>query len=206
MWPMLADLHLAQLLCARLCHDLGGVVGTLGSTLDLAAPGDDELQALARETAGMLRQRLMLYSAAWGLPGEDRSAEELAGLLAAAPASPRVRFQLTGLARGGRLPGALVPLALNAALLGAEALPRGGVVALSGGEAGLVVLPEGPGAAWPKGLEALLDTTTLAPSLEQGPRRVVTPLLGRLAAAAQWEVSFALGAGPGLPPLVLGPA
>ena len=203
---MLPDLHLAQLLCARLCHDLGGAVGTLGSTLDLAGGGDEALQALARETAGMLRLRLRLYTAAWGLPGEDHTAEELAGLLAAAPASPRVRFDLAGLARGGSLPGTLVPLALNAALLGAEALPRGGVVALSGGAEGLVVLPEGQGATWPPGLTTMLTQGAVEPLVEQGPRRVLTPLLGRLAAAAHWEISFALGAGPGLMPLVIAPA
>lgn len=203
---MLADLHLAQLLCARLCHDLGGAVGTLGSTLDLCGAGDDALQALAKDTAGMLRQRLRLYSAAWGMPGEDRTADELAGLLGAAPASPRVRFDLAGLARGGALPGSLVPLALNAALLGAEALPRGGTVALSGGADGLVVLPAGQGATWPPGLTAMLVQGVVEPLVEQGPRRVLAPLVGRLAAAAQWEISFALGAGPGPMPLVFAPA
>jgi histidine phosphotransferase ChpT len=203
---MPANLPLAQVLCARLCHDLGGLVGTLDSTLGLALSGDAEVEALARETAGLLRQRLKLYAAAWGGAAEDHPAEELASLLAAAPASPRVRFELAGLARGGQLPGALVPLALNAALLGAEALPRGGTVALSGDAAGLIVLPEGVSGAWPGAVVALVQDATAELPLVEGPRRVLAPLVGRLAAAAGWELSFALGAGPGLPPLLLGPS
>jgi hypothetical protein len=61
-------------------------------------------------------------------------------------------------------------------------------IALSGGAEGLVVLPEGKGAAWPPGLTAMVADGEVACLLDQGPRRVLTPLLGRLAAAAQWQI------------------
>ena len=126
---MRMDAQLARTLSARLCHDLGGAVGALAGTLDLVGEGDAELLGLARDTATALRQRLRLYAAAWGGAAADADGASLALLLEAAPAAPRVRFRLDHLAPGGRLAAALVPLALNAALLGAEALPRGGTSA-----------------------------------------------------------------------------
>lgn len=203
---MRMDAQLARLLCARLCHDLGGAVGTLSGTLDLVGQGDGDMLGLARDTAAGLRQRLRLYAAAWGGAEEDAGAEELAALLAAAPAAPRVRFLLDHLSAGWTLPAALVPLALNAALLAAEALPRGGTVTLAGSAAdGLVVCPEGRDAAWPPGLLALLGGGREEAALGEGPRRVVAPLLLRLAAEAGWGVSLAQGSDGGPPPLVLGP-
>ncbi|MBV1799107.1 histidine phosphotransferase family protein [Siccirubricoccus sp. G192] len=215
---MSLDARLASSLCARLCHDLGGAVGTLAGTLDLVeGPGErpgegsgevgSEMLALSRETATALRQRLRLYAAAWGGPGEEFDAIGLARLLEAAPAAPRVGFALGRLAPGTRLPAALVPLALNAALLAAEALPRGGVVHLSGdpGE-GLVAWPEGKGAAWPPPLLALLAGAPMAEALAGGPRRILAPLLSALAAELHWEMSLGFAAEAGAAPLLLAPA
>lgn len=203
---MRLDAQLAQTLCARLCHDLGGAVGTLAGTLDLLGESDAGMLALARETASGLRQRLRLYAAAWGGAAEEADAEHLRMLLEGAPAASRVRFVLEPFSAGGPLPAALVPLALNAALLGAEALPRGGTVTLAGSaEDGFLVRPEGREAAWPPGFIALLGGCRADPAAA-GPRRVLAPWLLGLAAAAGWTASLAQGAEPGAPPLVLAPA
>ena len=206
------DTRLARTLAARLCHDLGGTVGGLCGTLDLAQAGDEEMMALARETGVALRQRLRLYAAAWGGPAADHDAPSLAAMLLGCPASPRVRFDLAGLAPGALLPAVLVPIALNAALLAAEAMPRGGTVVLSGSaEAGLVVRPRpasNPGArpaAWPAPLLALLAGTPPDEALAAGPRVVVAPLLLALLADAGWEAGFdSDDGGGGPPPLLLG--
>jgi histidine phosphotransferase ChpT len=212
MRPMRMDSQLAptlaQTLAARLCHDLGGAVGTLTGTLELVRDGDAEMLDLARETAATLHQRLRLFALAWGGAAADAGAASLAPLLAASPAAPRVAFQLHHLWPGAELPAALVPLVLNAALLGAEALPRGGTVTLAGSPAeGLVVCLDGRGAAWPAGLLALLGGGTAEAALREGPRRVLAPLLLALAAEAGWALSLAqeTGAGTGAPPLLLGP-
>lgn len=209
---MSLDTRLAQLVAARLCHDLGGAVGTLVGTLDLVEAGGDEMLALSRETALALRQRLRLYAAAWTGPGAAADAAELASLLAGAPAASRVRFDCArlapgaGLALGAMLPATLVPLALNAALLAAEALPRGGVVHLSGTpEAGLVVWPEGRNAAWPQPLLALLSGTAPAVLLEAGPRFMLAPLLGLLATEAGWRPSLVATGDGAAPSLLLMP-
>ena len=206
---MSLDARFARLVSARLCHDLGGAVATLAGTLDLveAAAANDEMLALSRETALALRQRLKLYAAAWTGPNNPADAEMLADLLAGAPAAARVRFACERLAPRMMLPAQLVPLALNAALLAAEALPRGGTVHLSGTvEAGLVIWPEGRSAAWPPPLLAMLSGTAPAELMEGGPRLVLAPLLGLLAAEAGWQLSLCPNSDGAAASLLLAPA
>lgn len=199
-------LSLGRLHVARLCHDLGGIAGTLGGTLDLLGGDDPGMQELLRETADTLRRRLRLYGAAWGGSAGEMTQPQLADLLQGAPAVPRVGFDLGALSPAEALPAALVPLALNAALLGTEALPRGGVVRIGGGAAhGLTILPEGRAAAWPPALLRALSGNDPAALLEEvGPRQMLAPLVVMLAAEAGWGVSLPLG-GPGAAPLLLAP-
>lgn len=202
-------LSLGRLHVARLCHDLGGIAGTLGGTLDLIGGDDPGLQDLLRETAQALRLRLRLYAAAWGGSAPDMDVAQLAEVLQGAPAVPRAGFDLEGLAPGAPVPASLVPLVLNAALLGTEALPRGGMVRI-GGDArrGMTVLPEGRSAAWPPALLRALSGNDPAALLEEGgPRRMLAPLVVMLAAEAGWCASLALGApgAAGAAPLLLTP-
>lgn len=198
------DTRLARILSARLCHDLGGIIGGLTGTLDLVQSTDDEMMAMARETAVALRQRLRLYAAAWGGPTADYDAATLAGMLLGSPASPRVRFALDALSPDAPIPAPIVPIVLNAALLGAEAMPRGGTVVLSGSaEAGLMVALEPaatrPGAspaAWPEPLLALLAGAPPETVLTGGPRQLMAPLLLALVAEAGWTASLGFGHGP----------
>ncbi|MBX9698718.1 MAG: hypothetical protein K2X74_04740 [Acetobacteraceae bacterium] len=202
-------LSLGRLHVARLCHDLGGIAGTLGGTLDLLGSDDPGMQDLLRETALALRLRLRLYAAAWGAAAVDLDAAQFEELLQGAPAVPRVTFDLAALVQGQRIPAGLVPLALNAALLGTEALPRGGVVRLGGSAGqGLSILPQGRGAAWPPSLLRALAGNDPAALLEEGgPRRMLAPLVVMLAAEAGWHAALALGApgSEGAAPLLLSP-
>lgn len=205
MTPPRHDIRMARAMAARLCHDLSGAVGGLTGTLDLMEEGGEaELLALARETGVALRQRLRLFTAAWGGPTAEQDAAELVALLEGAPAFPRVRFAAEALSPGRRLPAGCVPLALNAALLAAEALPRGGLVRLAGDAAGIAALPVGPVVAWPAATLALLGDAGGAEAPSAGsPRDVLAPFLLALAADAGWQVSLGLGAGPGTGPLLL---
>ena len=202
----MSDPRLARLMTARLCHDLSGAVATLTGTLDLVEQGEPAAMDLARETALILRGRLKLYGAACGLAEEAWPVAELAAALGAAPASPRVGFVLQGLGQAGLVAAELVPLVLNAALVGAEALPRGGTVTVAGDAQGLIVVPAGRQAAWPEGLIKLLAGEGPDALLADGPRRVTAVLLANLAEAQGWALSFALGPDQSLPPLVLAPA
>ncbi|WP_431272805.1 hypothetical protein [Dankookia sp. P2] len=109
---------LARTLAARLCHDLGGAVGTLAGTLDLAGEADAGMLGLAQETATVLRRRLRLFAVAWGGRRRMPTPPALRRSWRPSPAAPRVTFRLDELWPDAELPAALVPLALNAALLG----------------------------------------------------------------------------------------
>ncbi|MBP0444901.1 hypothetical protein J8J14_08900 [Roseomonas sp. SSH11] len=191
------DLALAQDLCARICHDLGGPLGALSGALDLVEAAPDEALSVARDGADAMRRRLRLWRAAAGAGTGPLGREDLAGLLDGTLANGRVRTDLSGLP-GTPLPEALAQAVLVAAMLGGEALPRGGVVHLAGDETGLAIWPEGRNAAWPTALTAVLAGTPPG-----GPREVLAPLLARVAALAGMEISLAMGGGAAIPPLTL---
>src|ERR1700733_3684129 len=84
---MIGSLHLAELLCSRLCHDLSGLLGSLVGVLEIAR----------EEQAVELAQRLRLLRAAWG---QDSEPVDLAQLLTFADglfASRRLRLDLFGM-------------------------------------------------------------------------------------------------------------
>ncbi len=201
--PSAEALALAQLLAARLTHDLGSPLGTLAGMLDMLEGGDAEMLAVARQAAVDLRQRLRLQAVAWGMGAEPCTADGLRALLAGSAAAQRVAFELSGPLFQAALSAPLVPLVLNAALLAAEALPRGGVVRLAGTARAVELQPEGRNAAWPAEIQAALAGQPAA-ALAAGPRRLVAPLL--LALAAEQNFTCALLPGAGLPLLRLAPA
>ena len=69
---MSESLDLAELLCARLCHDLSGLLGSLLGVLEIAREeqGGSETLGLAETTAAELATRLKLLRAAWTETGE----------------------------------------------------------------------------------------------------------------------------------------
>lgn len=205
-----AALRLAQALCARICHDLGGPAGMVVAALEMAgdaedaadapaaAPVPDEATELAMESARAIRARTRLWRAACAGDTGPMPAPAIASLLDAVLAGGRVRF-LDGLPPDSVLPPEAGQLALVGVMLAVEALPRGGVVHLTGSAEHLVILPEGPDARWPatlgEGLAGLLG--------EPEPRAVLAPMLFALASAEGWRVSLAFGAGPQPGPLLL---
>ena len=174
---------LADALCARLCHDLASPLGTLMGALELASEDPDSLEdalPLANETAAAMGARLKLLRAAWAGDSGPLDIAKLADLAVGLPS--RVRADLAAL-QGGPFDGPMVRALLNLLLLGAEALPRGGVVALSSHESdGVIMTVKGKSAAWPAGLpQALLDPLTVP---IENPRAVQPPMAVLLALAA----------------------
>ncbi|MCK8786405.1 histidine phosphotransferase family protein [Roseomonas sp. NAR14] len=196
-----ADLVLAQTLCARLCHDLGGAVGTVAGALELAGGDDREAFAVALETALILRRQLRLCRAAYG-GGIGLGVRELIELVDGLPAGGRARLEVA-LPDDAEFPPGASQVLLVAILVAGEALPRGGTIRVAGdARTGVALLPEGRNAAWPKRLAAELAAVAghgAAPP-EAGPREVLPVLLARLAHAAGIGLSLALGAaeGPGV--------
>lgn len=183
------DTTLAQDLCARLCHDLVGPLGTVSGALDLL-DDDPEADDLARDAAGELRRRLNFWRAACGASAEAMPVSEVAALLDGMLAGGRARLEMAGLPPDRVLPAPLAQMLLVAALLAGEAVPRGGVVHLSADSAGGFALrPEGRAMAWPSALTAVLGGGDAA-----GPRGVPAMMLRGLSASAGWRAEIARAA------------
>jgi histidine phosphotransferase ChpT len=201
-------LDLASALCARLCHDISSPLGTLSGTLELAKDEPEhaeEALALAGESAAFMISRLQLLRAAWAGDCGPMNSSRLADLAAGLPS--RVKAELDDLSPGP-FASPLARVLLNLLLLGAEALPMGGVVALSGEPAsGIILTVVGRSVRWDAGLAGALLDPTSAPATD--PRMVQMPLTARLAHAAGLRLSFlaAVTHGPSSAPrLLLAPA
>ena len=187
------DLALAQDLGARICHDLGGPVGTVAGMLDLLPDDDGEMLASAREGAAELRRRLVLWRAATGGAGPVPLSDlpDIArGLLAGGRATLSMAIEAAPADAG--------QLLLLAAMIAGEALPKGGAIELAEEAGDLVVLADGPLVRWPTALLALLA----GDAAEPGPRSVVPRLFLRVVAAQGWTAEL-LADRAGIAPMLL---
>ena len=192
-------LRLAELLCARLCHDLSGPLGALIGVLEVARgeQPDSETLALAEDTAVELAQRLKLLRAAWGHDSDDLDAARLRGFADCLSSSRRVRLDLAGLESDAVFAPPVGRIVLNLVLLAAESLPGGGIVALSGAPAdNILVTISGPRAAWPAGFAICLNDETAAwEAILADPRRLQGPLTALLARGLGLRLSMLMPAG-----------
>lgn len=196
---MPTDPRLAELIASRICHDLGSPIASVTALLPQAA--DPAAHEILTETTEELGARLKLFSAAFG-SSDELAWGELGALLLGAPMAHRVRFELA--AATAQLAPGRVRLVLSAALLAAEALPRGGIVRISCGPDGAVtLLPEGRDAAWSPTLLQLLSGGSLDMAIAEGPRRVLAPWVVSQAEAEGVELALALSVGVAMPPLLI---
>jgi len=200
-------LRVGELLCARIGHDLGGVIGTLIGALELT---DDpavaaEAQALARQAVAELRQHLELQRASWGPAAAALSLPALRSLVEAMPFARRCVLDLAGLPDGTVFSPSFGRVVLNLVLLAIESLSGSGKVTLIGGGSDLVVAIAGPRAAWPAGLAACLATEAAAWAALRDPAALQMPLTVLLARSAGLRLSLLLAAGQSsnVPPLRL---
>ena len=192
-------LRLAELLCARLCHDLSGPLGALIGVLEVARDEqpDSETLALAEDTAVELAQRLKLLRAAWGHDSDDLDVARLRGFADCLSSSRRVRLDLAGLESDAVFAPPVGRIVLNLVLLAAESLPGGGIVALSGSPVDSVLVTiSGPRAAWPAGFALCLhDETAAREAILTDPRRLQGPLTALLARGLGLRLSMLMPAG-----------
>lgn len=200
-------LRLAELLCARISHDLGGMIGTLSGALEMANDPSVAAEAVsvAHQAALELRHRLELQRACWG-PGT--APLHVPALLTFAEGLPRAnycRLDLAGLAPETVFPANVARVLLNLLMLAAEGLKGGGEIVLNGNSTDLVVAIVGPNAAWPINLATCLTSEAAAWSALNDPRSVLAPLTALLARDLGLRLSLLLpvGAGGPVPPLRL---
>jgi histidine phosphotransferase ChpT len=145
-----ADLHLrlTRLIGLRLCHDLGGLAGTIGNALEMLNDAGAEAADLAGDAADMLRRRLLLWRSVLG-SGEARTLGAVLGLLKGQIAGGRAHLEIGDLPEETPLSETMTPLLLSGLLVAGEALPRGGTVRLSGDlQREIMIVPTGAAAAW----------------------------------------------------------
>ncbi len=199
--PALMPSAVAQLLAARLCHDLAGALGTLTGCLDVLAEEaaiEDEAFDLARQTAADASARLRLFRAAWAGGEEPLTIPAIAAMADALPRRHRIELDLGALGNTV-LPAAAAALVLNLLLLAADALPAGGRIVMARDRAQDWVLSiSGPRAGWPEGFAAALAA---GPGVVPAAAPVAVPMA--MAAAAGMRLSLLMAGAEPVPPLLI---
>lgn len=147
--------ELASLLCSRLCHDLMSPVGALNNGLELLGDETDPdmrekcLELLgdsARATANKLKFFRLAFGAGGGFGEEIDTREAQAALAGLFGADGKI--ELGWVVESDKLPKGALKLMLNLALLGGDALVRGGRLDVgaerTGGQIEIAVRGEGP--------------------------------------------------------------
>jgi histidine phosphotransferase ChpT len=150
------DLRLAELLAARLCHELVSPIGAIANGLEILEDEPDfagDAGALIALSARQASRRLQFYRAAYG-----SSATLADTLIRRVIGDLFVESRISIDWRIAALPDGWGKLACNLVLLAAEALPRGGSVSLTAaGPDGIAATARGEGARLTDGVAALLD-------------------------------------------------
>lgn len=192
-------IDLAGLLCSRLCHDLLSPIGALSNGLELLADeSDPEMRRrcfdLVEQSARASADKLQFFRIAFGAggaPGESMASDEARALVAALAGE---RVTVNWEANGQALPRPAVKALLNLALIGIEALVRGGTLDIAaerhGGASEIVVRASGPRLAFDAALGRALDGSL--PAAELSSRTAAAEMLRRLAGEAGGGVQYAL--------------
>ena len=201
------SVQLAELLCARLCHDLGGPIASLAGAVELATPDATYLAEIAAASTE-LGLRLRLLRAAFGSRGVQLDLARLTELAAGVPGGDRVALDLSGLPRDINFPPALGRMLVNLLLLAPEAMPRGGTLALRQvDDAAILAQIAGRRAAWPNGFAGYVADPATAGAALAAPRLRLGPWLVLLGAQLGVRLSLLLpagnGRGAGAAPLLL---
>jgi histidine phosphotransferase ChpT len=201
-------IRLVELVTARLCHDLGGLIGTVGNALEMVsedAARDNEVLAFATSAASALTQRLRLMRAAWGLEVDAIDLPGLLGLVTRALAARRIGLDTRALSPDCIFPPAIARVVLNLIVLASDCLPKGGTIVMMGEPEDLLVRIDGPGAAWPPGFADCMRDEDAAIAAVTGARSVQMPLAVLFALSRDLRLSPVIGPTSGIEAVRLTP-
>lgn len=194
-------LDLASLLCSRLCHDMLSPVGALSNGLELLVEEKDPemrqrcfelLEQSAKASADKLKFFRLAFGAAGGF-GESVPVEEPRALVDALVAN-NGRITVNWALGAAMLPKNAVKVLLNLALIGIEALVRGGTLDIGAeqreGASEIVVRAAGAKIAFDPLVGQALDGTLDAADLSS--RTAPAAMIQKLAVDAGGGLQFAL--------------
>lgn len=195
-------LDLASLLCSRLCHDMLSPVGALSNGLELLADEKDPdmrqrcfelLEQSAKTSADKLKFFRLAFGAAGGF-GEMVPVSEARALVDGL-ASNNKRIAVNWALGSDALPKPAVKTLLNFALIGIEALPRGGnldiAAELRNGASEIVVRAAGQRIAFDRDVGRALEGTL--PEGDLSSRTAPAAMICQLASTLDGQLQFALG-------------
>jgi histidine phosphotransferase ChpT len=196
-----SSVELASLLCSRLCHDMLSPVGALSNGLELLADEKDPemrarcfelLEQSARISADKLKFFRLAFGAAGGF-GEMVPLSEARALVDALVAN-NARITVNWALPGDSLPKPAIKTLLNFALIGLEALPRGGTLDIAAeyrdGHSEIVVRSAGPRIAFDRSVGSALEGTL--PESELSSRTAPAAMLDQLAKAIGGQLQYVL--------------
>jgi histidine phosphotransferase ChpT len=186
-------LRLVEMMCARLCHDLGGLIGTVGNAIDIVAADDgrdNEVLAFASSAARMLGQRLRLLRAAWGPETDAIRLPALIHLVTPPLAARRIDLDTASLPPDCLFAPSVARVVLNLLVLASDSLPRGGRIALQGDPSDLLIRIDGQDAAWPDGFASCMGDEVTAFGALEGARSAQMPLTVLMARGSSLRLSM----------------
>lgn len=196
------SIELASLLCSRLCHDLLSPVGALSNGLELLADEKDPemrkrcfelLEQSARISADKLKFFRLAFGAAGGFGEMVPVAEARAVIDALVGNNGRIEVQWA--LSGDSLPKPAVKTMLNLALIGIEALVRGGTLDIGAelreGASEIVIRASGPRIAFDPVVGRALEGSL--PPAELSSKTAPAAMIQQLAASLGGGLQFALG-------------
>jgi histidine phosphotransferase ChpT len=203
-----SPLDLASLMCSRLCHDMLSPVGALSNGLELLAEEKDpEMRKrcfeLLEQSARISTDKLKFFRLAFGAAGGfgDMVPVHEPRALVDALAGNNDRIQVTWNISVESLPKPAVKVLLNLALIGIEALVRGGTLDLgaelradaNGSSSEIVIRATGAKIAFDENVGRALDGNL--PLAELSSRTAPAAMIRELAETLGGGLQFALAEG-----------
>lgn len=184
------DLRISALLCTRLCHDLIGPAGAVMNGIELLAEDsgavDSEVLELIQHSASETTRRLKYFRIALGVSAEGQTLANIRAIADDYFSAGKITLEWSDAIMASAPPASSLPVLLNLILCAAEALPRGGRIAIDGAldESGISLRIKATGETIKADEDALLSLSGDRDPATLEARGIAPYMAARLVAAA----------------------
>lgn len=184
------DLRISALLCTRLCHDLIGPAGAVMNGIELLAEDsgavDSEVLELIQHSASETIRRLKYFRIALGVSAEGQTLANIRAIADDYFSAGKITLEWSDAIMASAPPASSLPVLLNLILCAAEALPRGGRIAIDGAldESGISLRIKATGETIKADEDALLSLSGDRDPATLEARGIAPYMAARLVAAA----------------------